>query len=267
MTSSRLNRIRYETQQQNLTTITNHVSGLNLEHFSATITTVANSLSAIDGQANGLRAKASRICRNIQDPVRRVGSELCSDTAVQGLASNLSDERSTASWPVANPEMDLFSVSHRNKITGRSRQQTLMKSTLSTRHSVTQTFFGAITTFTKKTRFVRSKFSIYDALGDEDYQYVDESSFRVLPTQWLLKLGFNYAYNFSIHNSSTQGWQWCIKPINLVPDDASIFEFCSEGNLEKVRDLFSRKLASVRDVNSHGLTALHVSRVNLAFIW
>ena len=255
MTTSRLNRIRYEAQQQNLATITKHVSGLDLEHFSTTITTVANSFSAVDGQTNGLRAEASRICRNIQDPVRRVGSELGSDIAIQGLASNLSDDRSTASWPAANPETDRSALLHCDKTMHRSRQQT--STWLSTGYLVTS-IFGAITTSTK-TRFWTSKISNHDALGTEEYQYENESFFRILPAQWLLKLGFNYAYNFSTHDSSTQGWQWCVKPIHLVPDDASVFQLCRKGNLEKVRDLFSRNLASVRDVNSNGYTALHVS--------
>lgn len=268
MTSSRLNRIRYETQQRNLTTITNRVSGLNLEQFSATMTTVAHSLSAVaavDGQTNGLRAEASRTCRNIQDPVRRVGSEVGPDIAVQGPAGNLSDDQSTASWPVASPVADRSALLHRDKITRRSKQQTMTKSTLRTGYLVTTTLFGTITT-SAKTRFLTSKFSNDDASGNEEYQYENESCFRILPAQWLLKLGFNYAYNFSTHDSSTQGWQWCIKPINLVPDDAPIFEFCYEGNFEEVRNLISRNLASVRDVDSYGCTALHVSRTKIAFV-
>lgn len=257
MTTSRLDRIRYETQQRNLATITKHVSGLDLEHFSATITTVVNSLSAVDGQTSGLRAEASRICRNIQDPVRRVSSELGSEIAVQSLASNLSDDRSTVSCPVANPEIDRSALLHRDTTMHRSRQQTLTKSTLSTGYLVTS-IFGAITTNTT-TRLLRSSFADGDTLDDDGHQSEHESTFRILPAQWLLKLGFNYAYKFSTHDSATQGWQWCIKPIHLVPDDASVFQFCRKGNLEKVRDLFSRNLASGRDVNSYGYTALHVS--------
>lgn len=197
MTSSRLNRIRYETQQQNLTTITKHVSGLNLEQFSATITTVANSLSAVDSHTNNLRAEASQVCRDIQNPVRRVGLELGSDIAVQDLASSLSDGRRTASWPVTDPEVDRSALLHFNKTTRRSRQQTLTKRTLRTGYSFTQNLFGSITN-TTITRSLRSKSSTGDALGEEQYQYEDESTFRILPAQWLLKLGFNYAYNFSI---------------------------------------------------------------------
>ena len=243
--------MRYETQQQNLTTITNHLSGLNLEQFSATITTVANTLSTVNDHTSALRTEESRICRNIQNPVQRIGFELGSDIAVQDLASNLSKGRTES-----------CALSHRDETTRRSRQQTSTKGIVSIGGSFTQTLLGAITT-TTKTRLLRSRFVDDDALEYEDVQYEQESSLRILPAQWLLKLGFNYAYNFSTHDSSTQGWQWCIKPINLVPDDAPIFKFCRQGEIEKVRDLISRNLASARDVNSNGYTALHVSHAAL----
>ena len=104
-----------------------------------------------------------------------------------------------------------------------------------------------------------------DVFDDEEYPYEQEESFRILPAGWLLKLGFNCAYNFSIHDSSTQGWQFSIRPINLVSDDALIFQYCEQGNIAMVRDLLSRNLASVRDVNSYGRTALHVSHA--AFLY
>ena len=105
-----------------------------------------------------------------------------------------------------------------------------------------------------------------DILNDEEIPYEQEESYKILPAGWLLKLGFNCAYNFSIHDSLTQGWQFAIKPINLVPDDAPMFKYCVEGNTEKVRDLMSRNLASVRDVDSSGRTALHVSRAASPFL-
>ena len=46
-----------------------------------------------------------------------------------------------------------------------------------------------------------------------------------------------------------------------VPDDAPIFKFCTEGLLSAVRRLLIEGQASVRDTDSRGRTALHVSRV------
>ena len=229
--------------------------------MSASVTTVANSSAIHYEHTNAFRAEISRICRNIENPVHRVGFEIGSEVAVENLASNLAKDQSRTPQLLANmgSESEHTTHSHRDEILRRARQQTLTKDTSTIRASTSRTFFGSIVT-TTKTRSLKSRFVEDDALDDEDCQYEQESSFRILPAQWLLKLGFNYAYNFSIHDSSTQGWQWCIKPINLIPDDAPILEFCKQGNLEKVRDLFSQNLASVRDVDSEGYTPLHVSQ-------
>lgn len=255
---SRLNRVRYQSQQQDFMRITRHFSSLKLEQMSASITTISNSLSIANDHTDSLRRESLRICQSIQNPTQRIGFELGSDIAIQDLASNLSKDQSIASRPLAIPEIDEPALMYRYEKPRPSRQQTMTEDTLNLRNSVTQTFFGAIKT-TFRTRLSRSRFVNDEALDDDECQYEHDSSFSILPAQWLLKLGFNYAYRFSTYNSSTQGWQFCIKPINLVPDDASIFRFCVEGNVEEVRDLISRNLASFRDVDSEGRTALHVS--------
>lgn len=262
MERSHLNRIRYQSQQQNLTAITEHLSSLKPEELSATVTRVSNSSSIANGQTNALRGQFSRIPQAIQSPVQRVGFELESDTAIQNPASNLSKDQTTTSCPLANSEIGRSALSSVHEVSRRSRQQTWTKDRLSVRNFVTETFFGAITT-TTRTRLLRSGFIGDETLDDEECQYERVSSFRIFLARWLLKLGFNYAYSFSIYDSSTQGWQSSLKSINLVPDDASIFEFCRQGNIEKVRQLISRNLASVRDVDSEGRTALHVSHVAL----
>ena len=229
--------------------------------MSATVTTIANS-SAIDYEhTNSFRAETSRICRNIQNPVHRAGFQIGSQVAVEDLAGFLAKDQSRTPQLLTNArsESEHTTLSHRDGISRRARRQTLTNNTSTIQTSTSRTFFGSIVTTTKK-RSMKSRFVEDDALEDEECQYEQESSLKILPAQWLLKLGLNYAYNFSTHDSSTQGWQWCIKPINLVPDDAPILEFCEQGNLEKVRDLFSQNLASVRDVNSRGFTPLHVSQ-------
>ena len=228
--------------------------------MSASITTVGESSTIDYEHTNAFRAETSRICRNIQNPVHRVGFEIGSKVAVADLASNMAKDQSrTPQLPANNGESDQSVHSHRNEISRRARQQTLTKSTWTIRESFSRTFLGSIVT-TTKTRSLKSGFVRDDVLDDEDCQYEQKSSFRILPAQWLLKLGFNYAYNIFTHDSSTQGWERCIKSINLVPYNAPVLEFCKQGNLEKVRGLFSRNLASVRDVDSDGYTPLHVSR-------
>ena len=230
--------------------------------MSASVTTLSNSWPVFNEHTDALRAESSRICRSIPNPIHRVGFELGSDIAVHDIASSSSIDQSMTPRLLANVGTGHSIHPQPNETLRRSRPQTLTKDTLTMQTSTKQTFFGTITT-TTQTRLLRSRIIKDNALDDEEYQYERESSFRILPAQWLLKLGFNYAYNISTQDSSTQGWQWCIKPINLVPDDAPIFEFCEQGDIEKVRDLFSRKVASVRDIDSGGWTALHVSRVTL----
>ncbi len=226
--------------------------------MSATVTTASNSLTIDNGHTNTLRGEASRICRLIQNPVQRVGFELGSDIAVQDLADNPSRDQTRTSWPLAKTKIGRFASSHPDETSPRSKHQRRTNCTLSTGYSIKQTLFGAITT-TTTTRVLNSNSVDDESLDDEDYQYEHESTVRILPAQWLLKLGFNYAYTFSTNDSLTKGWQFCVKPISLVPDDASIFRFCRQGNIKGVRDLISKDLASVRDVNSDGWTALHVS--------
>ena len=238
------------------------LSGLRLEQMSATVTTASSSLSIDNGHTNALRGEASRICRLVQNPVQRVGFELGSDIAIQDLADNPSRDQTTTSWPLAKPNIGRFASAHPDETSPGPKQQRKTNYTLSIGCSITQTLFGAITT-TTKTRVLNTNLVGDEAFDDENYQYEHESTVRILPAQWLLKLGFNYAYTFSTNDSSIKGWQFCVKPINLVPDDASIFRFCKEGNIEGVRNLISKGLASVRDVDARGQLALHVSHVAL----
>ena len=190
--------------------------------------------------------------------MHRVCFELGSDVAVQHLANHLSMDQSTTPWPVVSPDTDQYAHSCRHKMPYRSRQQTSTKKVSSVRDHVKQNLFGTVTTITT-TRLLSPRLVDEEAFDDEDYQVEQETSLKILPAQWLLKLDFNYAHNVSTFDSSTQRWQWCIKPIQLVPDDASIFDSCDQGDIEWVRDVISNNLASVPDVDSKGRTALHVS--------
>ena len=258
----RLNRIWYQSQRHDLTTIAKHVSSLQSEQMSATVKTVTNGPSILNDHTDVLRGQASRICRTIQNPLHRVGFKIDSTIAVQEKATNLPRDQSTSLWPMANPKTDHPTHSCRAETSHRSSQQISTKKVLSVRGYVKQTLFGTVNTITT-TRLLRPRLVDNEALDDGDYQFEHETSLKILPAQWLLKLGFNYAYNVSTFDSSTQGWQWCMKPINLVPDDASVFKFCNQGDIERVQDLISNNLASVRDVDSEGRTALHVSHIAL----
>ena len=151
--------------------------------MSATVTIVSNSSSIDNSHTNALRGEVSRICQTVQNPIALGVFGFGSELTIQDLASNISKKKRS-----------------------RSRQRSWTKDTLSTRESVTRTLFGTVTT-TSRSRLSRSKFVDSDGLDDEEYQYEHESSFRILPAQWLLQLNFNFAYEVSIYNFSTQGWQ------------------------------------------------------------
>ena len=219
-----------------------HLSSLNLE------------------QAIAFRDEASRFQQTIHNPTQGVGFEVGRDLAVQNVAKFHSKDQSRNLRSPPNSE-DGRSTHGCDQSPPRARQQTWK----SYYYGVTRTFFGAMTHTTNRTSS-RLGFIMDDILDDEEYPYEHEESIRFLPAGWLLKLGFNCAYNLSIHDSSTQGWQISIRPINLVADDALIFQYCEQGNIEKVRDLMSRNLASVRDVDFDGRTALHASHATFLYV-
>ena len=232
---SRLNRIWHQSQQQDMMVMLRHLSSLNLE------------------QAIAFRDEAPRVQQTVHNPTLGVGFEVGRDVAIRDVPKILSGDQSRNIRSPPNSEgINSTAGSYKTPSPAGQRTRTML------RGSLMQTFFGTITSFTR-TRVSRPGMIVIDDLADEEYPYEHEESLKFLPAGWLLKLGFNCAYNFSVHDSSTQGWQFAIKSINLVPNDSPIFQYCRLGNTEKVRDLMSRNLASVRDVDSKGQTALHVS--------
>ena len=240
---SRLNRIWHQSHQQDITTILRHLSSLNL------------------GQTIAFRDEASRFDQTIHNPTLGVAFDVDGNVADRNVTKILSRDQSRNISSPPNPE-DTHSTPGCYKKPSWARQRTWTMISGSLRH----TFFGTIT-YNTRTRVLRPGIVVVDALGDEEYPYEQEESLKFLPAGWLLKLGFKCAYNFSIYDSSTQGWQVSIKSINLIPDDAPIFRYCEQGNIEMVRDLMSRNLASARDVDCHGRTALHVSQITFLYVW
>lgn len=94
--------------------------------------------------------------------------------------------------------------------------------------------------------------------GESCTHYKTTTSFVFHPASWLIKIGFKYGLEAMI-TSSQAGWQYNILPVRAVSDDALVFEFCKVGNVDAVRELFGRRIASVLDVNSVGYGPLHVS--------
>ena len=46
----------------------------------------------------------------------------------------------------------------------------------------------------------------------------------------------------------------------VISDDSLIFRYCKEGDIDGVRQLLDSRQASVNDMTTQGMTALHVSQ-------
>ena len=82
-------------------------------------------------------------------------------------------------------------------------------------------------------------------------------SFLFHPAQWLVKFGLNRGFEAALTLMGDR-WKFKITPVCAVRDDALIFRFCIQNNIQAIQELFSRGDASVMDVNSGGFTPLHV---------
>jgi hypothetical protein len=97
-------------------------------------------------------------------------------------------------------------------------------------------------------------------IGSEDDTYGEfdqkelETSWTLIPSTWLLGKGLSLWIARSTH-----GWKHHIEYFPIVPHDALIFRYSLEGNVEGVRHLLQQRLASPRDRDDQGFTALHVS--------
>lgn len=207
-----------------------------------------------------LRAEAVRVGRTMPSPVQRRGFEVCSESAFQEMASGHMEIQSTNHGNGMELEAGITSAPRLHQPWSSSPARTWTKRTLERKASTLNTVFGTIWIYSIK-RQLRTSINGDQSLKveDQDHIYECESSFKVFPAPWLLKLGFSYGYNISTSSSSYQGWTSRLRPFTLVPDDALLFEVCKLGDLAAVRSLFSRNLASVKDTSSRGLTALHVS--------
>lgn len=88
----------------------------------------------------------------------------------------------------------------------------------------------------------------------------NQSSYQVtVPARWLgwmLQLQADRYVN---------GWTFNFRIWNYVPDHSPIFECSRAGNIDALRSLLMTKQGFVTDIDSDGLTALHVSRTLSSF--
>ena len=96
---------------------------------------------------------------------------------------------------------------------------------------------------------------------DQNTEGYDESknSCIIHPANWLLNFGLACGIRIDLTQSSSRGWKCNLQIFRAVPDDSPIFEYCTQGDIIALRTLLSNGSASIRDTDSAGRTAIHVS--------
>lgn len=91
----------------------------------------------------------------------------------------------------------------------------------------------------------------------KDYATVEKEIQVVLhPPSWFSIFGLSRGVKLSAE--SVFGWKYSLQPFRAVPADSLVFEFCRDGNLDGLRSLLKRGLASPWDRNPDGRTPLWV---------
>lgn len=78
------------------------------------------------------------------------------------------------------------------------------------------------------------------------------------PAKWRQKFGLSYGVFMRLSLSSF-GLECSFKSYRAVPDNAPIFDYCMDGDIKAIQELFDSGLASPWDRNSRGFTPLFVS--------
>ncbi|MCJ1359269.1 MAG: hypothetical protein MMC33_009270 [Icmadophila ericetorum] len=128
------------------------------------------------------------------------------------------------------------------------------------KHSI---YEGFLCTMSIKSKKLLTKSSCSDESHTDGRPRSEAQTVLVItPARWLVQWGFTYSFRVGVSTSTLHGWKYTIEPFRRVRDDALIFQFCEDGNVEGVRSLLSRGDASVKDTNSAGYTPLHVAARN-----
>ena len=254
---SRLNRSQSQNLENRLIDLHQGLSAMSLRCCSEEVSTITKAPFETNQHLEALRAEILRLASSFSNPVYRYGFERAASKA---LTDSFDKPETDLSECGGVEEASLFAEKRAEMIPGHSSidYKTWRKDLLSYRNNSSKHIFGIM-------YVVRKTFSLQSCQPDklpatlEACQYIHQTSFAFHPAWWLIKLGFNYGLRLGLDSSYYCRWKSTVEIARAVPDDALLFEFCRKGNLDGVRSLLSRGEASVRDVDSHGRTALFVS--------
>lgn len=115
-------------------------------------------------------------------------------------------------------------------------------------------YYSLVGTITKRTEVCRIS-------GDNAYnrqqQLESSSSLFFLPSPWIMRCGYSQGFHILVSRSSAS-WKITPRVINIVPRTSLSFEFSKTGNLEGLKSLFARNMASIWEIDPRGNTLLHV---------
>lgn len=117
--------------------------------------------------------------------------------------------------------------------------------------------FGTITTTKRSRRPTEENDAERDSFFSSSVEET-QTSIVIHPSPWLVSIGIKYEAHTSM-SWSLNGWRLMQQAWRIIPSSSSIFIACREGDLNTVRELLSRREASIWDISEDGMSPLHVS--------
>ena len=149
-------------------------------------------------------------------------------------------------------------VSERPTLSLQQKPITRIRRCINRRHMPLITPFGKLLITTET-------FSTHSGANESQYQSDFTSSstqIAFLPSKWLQWLGVTRYLHLSMEHRTSSKWLNGLDAPRIIPDDSLIFMYCQQGDVAGIRGLFAEGRASVHDVNSGGLTILHMAALN-----
>jgi hypothetical protein len=256
--------------------LTNEVADLSFQLKSRLVSTESSQRDLSD-HSTRIQEEITRITNEIQSPMIRQVIGTTIKTTVESHLEKIASEQPTL-WRAISPTSETadrcpqsLDDSHHGSrrrspsspVYKRCEKRRQVRCADRRTTSFKDFFIGRIYVQTN-TYHVGSYLSQYHDSVASHYRLERETAFFYHPAQWLVRRGFQFGLN-ALFMRATQGWTFQIRPFRAIPDDSLIFEFCEKGNLDGVRSLLGRRQASPWDVDSYGLTPLHVSQFLILF--
>ena len=212
-----------------------------------------------------LRSEASRIASQATNPIYRSGFESginwALDTFIESFPRDDSSSIQTTEvgedTGQSSPSKARAPVTH---TAAGSRRKFFRQKSLVKRYRVERTSIMGTIEISSEVEETSCSFENYSSKIETERKYNTEIT--LVPSRWLIMFGFKLGCIMRLMHSASSGWQFSMRTLGIVRDDALVFEFSRHGNLQAVRSLCERGDASVNDTDSKGRTPLYVSMIS-----